>query len=145
VQARRMKLSAIIVLIVLISQCSVGDKTRKEKYGMSIFLGHCSTCHGKDAAGQDPLYPDGRWLDNGVQLAPALNEKGHIWMYPPELIFQRIKTGLLDEEPIMPTFENSMSDQEITVVIQYLYSLWPEDIKKRYIEKYRDSQIVKEI
>jgi mono/diheme cytochrome c family protein len=140
-----MKLSAIIVLILLAAQCSVGDKTRKEKYGMSMFLGHCSACHGEDAAGQDPLHPDGRWLDNGARLAPALNEKGHIWAYPPELLFQRIKTGLLDEKPTMPTFENSINDQEIILVIQYLYSLWPEDIRKKYVARYRDSQIVKGI
>jgi len=144
-EARIMKVSAIILLILLAAQCSVGNETRREKYGQSIFLGNCSTCHGKEAAGQDPLYPDGKWLESGVQLAPALNERGHVWVYPPELILQRIKTGLLDEEPTMPTFENTISDQEIILVIQYLHSLWPEDIQQRYVERYGDSPIVKEI
>jgi mono/diheme cytochrome c family protein len=140
-----MRVSAIIILILFAAQCSVGDRTRREKYGRSIFRGNCSTCHGIDAVGQDAHYPDGKWLDSGVYLAPALNEKGRVWVYPPELIFQRIKTGLLDETPIMPTFENKIDDQEIMLVIHYLYSLWPEDVQRRYVERYGDSPIIKQI
>jgi mono/diheme cytochrome c family protein len=140
-----MKRLAILLLILLTAQCSQGNRSVQEKHGLSLFVENCSVCHGKNAAGQDPNYPEGRWLDNGENLAPALNEKGHVWIYSPELTFQKIKTGLLDTESPMPPFHNKMSDQEIILVIQHIVSLWPVDIKQSYTARYKDSNIVNEI
>ena len=140
-----MKHLAILLPILLTAQCSLGNNSAQEKHGLSLFVQNCSICHGENAAGQDPDYPEGRWLDNGGQLAPALNEKGHVWIYPPELTFQKIKMGLLDTESPMPTFENRISDQEIILVIQHVVSLWPVDIRHDYIAKYKYSSIVNEI
>jgi len=84
-------------------------------------------------------------LDNGTYLAPALNEKGDIWAHPPELLFQKIKTGLLDEDPPMPKCEGRMTDNEIKLVIQHIYSLWPEDIRSAYAERFKNSAIINEI
>jgi mono/diheme cytochrome c family protein len=140
-----MKVSAIILLVLLAAQCSVGNRIRGEEHGRSVFLGNCVGCHGEEAVGQDPSHPEGKWLESGVELAPALTEKGHAWVYPPELLFQRIKSGLSDENPSMPQFENTISDEEIILVIRYLFSLWPEDVQQRYIERYGDSPIVREI
>ena len=140
-----MKHLAILFLILLTARCSLGNRSAHEDQGLSLFAHNCSICHGKNAAGQDPNYPEGRWLDNGEHLAPALNEKGHAWIYPPELTFQKIKMGLLDTESPMPTFQNKISDQEIILVIQHIVSLWPIDIQHNYIARYKDSSIVNEI
>ena len=140
-----MRLLFAIMLLFLTVQCTTGDAAPKEKAGMSIFAEHCSGCHGKDATGQDPSYPDGEIMDNGVRLAPALNEDGYVWMYPPELVFQKVKIGLLDVKTIMPKYNSKLDDKENNLLIQYLCSLWTKETRTKYIEKYRESEILKEI
>ena len=87
---------------------------------MGLFKEHCAKCHGEGVIGQDPGHPEGGPTDDGRYLAPALDQKGHLWTYPPELLFQKIRTGLLDVESDMPKCKGTLTDEEITQIIRYV-------------------------
>lgn len=140
-----MKNNSIIILIIITVQYLVGCTPQQENQGLALYEEYCIKCHGEKAVGQNPSYPDGRVVKDGVYLAPALNEKGQIWVYPPELLFQKIRTGLQDEKSLMPKCQGTMTDREIKLVIQYVYSIWPEDIKREYLERHKGSELAKEI
>jgi mono/diheme cytochrome c family protein len=141
-EGRRMKTTFIFFLVLLTAQCSVGKQMIQENHGMAVFAVQCSRCHGECAVGQDTNYPDGNALDLGERLAPALNENGHVWMYSPEVVFQKISTGLIDEKSSMPKFEKNINERETILLIQYLYTLWTEDTKNGYVDRHKDSRIL---
>jgi mono/diheme cytochrome c family protein len=142
---RRMKTAFIFLLVLLTAQCSVGKQRIQEDHGLAVFAEQCSRCHGECARGQDTNYPDGNVRDDRARIAPALNEDGHVWLYSPEVIFQKIRTGLIDEKSSMPKFENSINERETILLIRYLYSLWAEDTKNGYVDRHKDSRMLEGI
>jgi mono/diheme cytochrome c family protein len=140
---RRLIIPAVALLLFY---CSFSDSEVRLGRGMKLFATHCSECHGARGVGQDPGHPEGLWPDDGgTRLAPALNEKGHAWMYPPELIFQKVKVGLIDETSGMPSYAESLSDREIEMLIQYMTVLWPEEARNSYLEKQTRSRTATEL
>ena len=94
----------------------------------------CASSHGKNLEGQ----PNWRiWQDNGRLPAPPHAVTGHNWHDPDRQLFDMTKLGLKAlsglevYETDMPTFQGSLSDEEIWVVLAYIKSTWPAEARTR--------------
>ncbi|MFG6538548.1 c-type cytochrome [Sulfitobacter sp. CS16] len=95
--------------------------------GADLYAENCASCHGADLEGQ----PDWRRrLDNGRMPAPPHDETGHTWHHADQQLFDITKNGLASVVPgyesDMPVFEGILSDAEITAILGYIKSTWPE-------------------
>jgi mono/diheme cytochrome c family protein len=95
--------------------------------GAGLYEETCASCHGTDLEGQ----PDWRRrLDNGRMPAPPHDETGHTWHHADQQLFDITKNGLASVVPgyesDMPVFDGILSDGEITSILGYIKSTWPE-------------------
>ncbi|MFZ3585390.1 c-type cytochrome [Loktanella sp. DJP18] len=95
--------------------------------GKDIYAANCASCHGAKLEGQ----PDWRRrLENGRMPAPPHDESGHTWHHADSDLFTITKLGLSAVVPgyesDMPAFGNILSDTEITAVLDYIKSTWPD-------------------
>ncbi len=106
--------------------------------GHALYLANCATCHGQNLEGQ----PD--WmkrLPNGRMPAPPHDEAGHTWHHSDKQLFTIVKSGLAAIAPgyesDMPAFEGVLTDAEITQVLDYIKSTWPERARTYQAERTR--------
>ncbi len=95
--------------------------------GEDLYAANCASCHGAKLEGQ----PDWRRrLENGRMPAPPHDESGHTWHHADSDLFTITKLGLSAVVPgyesDMPAFDDILSDTEITAVIDYIKSTWPD-------------------
>jgi len=106
--------------------------------GKVLYLANCATCHGVNLQG-NPNWRSGTDKD-GQRLPPPLNGTGHTWHHSPEPLFQIIKYGLkiYDEnyEGKMVGNEN-LTNKEIYSLLEYIKSVWPEELRTNYTENYK--------
>ena len=69
-------------------------------------------------------------LPNGRLPAPPHDETGHTWHHSDRQLFRIIKEGLASIVPgyetDMPAFGDTMTDEEIRSVLDYIKGTWPE-------------------
>lgn len=117
--------------LIIANSCAAGNTEILK--GQGVYEKHCEECHGIKAIGEDPENPNG-----SLETAPALNGKAHTWHHPPVFLFQKIKNKIVNKSSPMPPFAEILSDDEISAVLDYIESLWPENIRKQYDEQYKE-------
>ena len=95
--------------------------------GAEIYETSCASCHGAELEGQ----PDWRRrTEDGRMPAPPHDETGHTWHHADQQIFDITKNGLASVVPgyesDMPVFDGILSEAEITAILGYIKSTWPE-------------------
>lgn len=98
--------------------------------GKAVYAQHCAACHGAALEGQ----PEWRKrLPNGRLPAPPHDESGHTWHHPDAVLVDIIRNGLVPGRTApegymsdMPAYEGTLSDEDITAVLAYIKSHWPE-------------------
>jgi len=106
--------------------------------GRTLYVTNCAACHGQNLEGQ----PD--WMErlpNGRMPAPPHDETGHTWHHADKQLFIIVKSGLAAISPgyesDMPAFEGVLTDAEITQVLDYIKSNWPERARTYQSERTR--------
>lgn len=93
--------------------------------GKRLFQEFCFMCHGRSGEGD----PDWKTPDeDGKYPAPPLNGTGHAWHHPMKFLHDYIKNGSMDKGGSMMGFEGGMSDKDITDVILFVQSKWPDEL-----------------
>ena len=100
--------------------------------GEQLFSENCLSCHGAKATGENPAQSRGGQKADGSYLAPALNGNGHAWHHPNEMLFSTVKNGSVAKDSPMRGFKDKLSDDDIVAVLQYVKSLWPDEIQVRH-------------
>jgi mono/diheme cytochrome c family protein len=96
--------------------------------GARLYAEACASCHGKELEGQ----PDWkRQLPSGRMPAPPHDASGHTWHHSDAILFRLVKDGLAvvvggGYQSDMPGFAGTLSDDEISAVLGYIKSTWPE-------------------
>jgi mono/diheme cytochrome c family protein len=101
--------------------------------GKALYDARCASCHGAQLGGQEDWReagPDGR------RPAPPHDDSGHTWHHPDAVLFAMTKYGIEpfappDYESGMPAFRGVLDDAEITAVLAYIKSTWPDAIRDR--------------
>ncbi len=100
--------------------------------GRSIYAKNCAACHGANLEGQ----ADWRIRKPAGRLpAPPHDENGHTWHHSDQQLFEITKSGLSalvpGYETDMPSFADTLSDEEIWAVLAYIKSTWPPEVQLR--------------
>ncbi|SMM99753.1 Cytochrome c family protein [uncultured Candidatus Thioglobus sp.] len=109
--------------------------TKIKPSGKAIFEQNCLVCHGKAGRG---LFKDWKKRQpDGKFPAPPLNGTAHTWHHSPKLLLQTINNGGVKFGGTMPGFKDKLTDTEKQAILDYLYSLWPQDIQQKYSARFK--------
>ncbi len=108
--------------------------TKEIAVGKLIYEQHCASCHGFALEGQ----PDWKTQnEDGTFKAPPHNAEGHTWHHADSQLIESVQLGGTRFEGMdiggtspMPAFADVLSDEEITAVLSYIKSTWPEDVRQ---------------
>jgi len=108
--------------------------------GRVLYVEHCAACHGVDLEGQaDWRSPDA----SGMYPAPPHDETGHTWHHKDAMLIDYITRGgqaVLDDLGVtynsgMPEFGSVLDAGEITTILDYIKSTWPQRIRDSQAER----------
>jgi len=110
---------------------SVVESKQIINHGKTLYKENCASCHGINLEG-NPNWQTGVDED-GHRLAPPLDGSGHTWHHSKEQISNIIRYGL---EVFINNYQGKMignenlSDEESSLIYEYIYNMWPVDIRK---------------
>jgi len=93
--------------------------------GKRLFLELCFMCHGMKGEGDPDWKTQGK---DGKYPAPPLNGTGHAWHHPMKDLHDYVKYGSIEKGGNMTGFEGALSDMEITDIIIWFQSKWPDEL-----------------
>lgn len=99
--------------------------------GEEIYIQHCASCHGANLEGQAPDWQ--KPFADGSMKAPPHDETGHTWHHGDAQLLEAIRLGASRAPDIgstMPAYEEVLTDEEMTAVLTYIKSRWPENIRQ---------------
>lgn len=99
--------------------------------GEKVYQAHCAKCHGTQAQGAPNWTRRGA---DGKYPAPPLNGSGHAWHHSTQVLSDVIRNGSPDGEGNMPAWQGKLSDQEITAVMLWFQSKWPQPLYDAWYE-----------
>ncbi|MFL2534259.1 MAG: c-type cytochrome [Alphaproteobacteria bacterium] len=115
------------------SSLSLEDVSAKLELGKALYYTNCASCHGINLQGQ-PNWSTKKDAD-GHNLSPPLNGTGHTWHHSEDQLFNVIKYGFkIYNENYDGKMQGNdeLSDNDIWVILDYIKSVWPESIQKKY-------------
>lgn len=132
------RLAAVLLAATVLPVSAQGDLLR----GEPLYQENCASCHGANLEGQ----PDWRTrLPNGRVPAPPHDASGHTWHHPDRVLFDIVKRGPAaivgaGYESDMPGYEGVLTDDEITSIIDYIKSTWPDKERAFQSDRTREDQ-----
>ncbi len=139
----------VIVVLALIwagaAMAQVTDQSQTIETGRALYSANCASCHGVNLEGQ----PDWRRrLPDGMMPAPPHDISGHTWHHPYADLFTITKGGIgavvPDYESNMPAFGEVLTDADISAILDYIVSTWPERQRSFFEEVTRNSEAAME-
>ena len=101
--------------------------------GEKLFQQHCAACHGRNAEGTR----DWKKTDaDGNYPPPPLDGTAHAWHHSIPQLARSIKRGGAEFGGVMPGFAGQLDDQEVLAVIAYFQSKWPDDLYRRWHDRF---------
>jgi len=93
--------------------------------GAQLFAQNCARCHGDKAEGAPNWHIPGA---DGKFPPPPLNGTAHTWHHPRAALAMQIRNGSKKIGGNMPAFGDKLAEQDISAVIDFLSSRWPDPI-----------------
>jgi mono/diheme cytochrome c family protein len=121
------RLAALLLAATVLPVSAQDDSLAGER----LYQENCASCHGANLEGQ----PDWRSrLPNGRLPAPPHDATGHTWHHTDRVLLDIVKRGTAaivgnGYESDMPGFKEVLTDEEITAIIDYIKSTWPDRIR----------------
>lgn len=102
--------------------------------GQTIYAANCAACHGVNLEGEADWKIQN---DDDSFRSPPHDETGHTWHHPDAVLLEAIRLGGARFEGLniggtspMPAFGESLTEAEITAVLTYIKSTWPDDARE---------------
>ncbi len=100
--------------------------------GESLFLINCASCHKADASGTK----DWKSADSsGKYPPPPLNGSAHTWHHSMDVLQRTILRGGVELGGVMPSFSETLNNNDVDEVIAYFQSTWPDEIYATWLER----------
>jgi mono/diheme cytochrome c family protein len=134
-----MKQLLLASLVILLIGCNPVEQTENkessETLGEEVFNNNCVVCHGSQGRGLVS-----NWKVKGADgnyPAPPLNGTAHTWHHSPSQLLYTINEGGIKIGGQMPAFAKRLSEDEKQAVLDYIYSLWPNEIQTKYNKRFK--------
>ena len=136
-------LVSLIVLIYFFSRNTEVARSSKNINDSSspiviaLYQNNCASCHGLKLQGQNGW--KSKLDEDGHRLAPPLNGSGHTWHHSPDYLFKIIKYGVQGFDPNYKgkmLGNESLADEEVWQLIDYIKKVWPTKIQDVYNKRY---------
>jgi len=89
--------------------------------GQPLYNQYCAVCHGVEGEG----HPDWKTPnEDGSFKAPPHDASGHTWHHDDELLLDLIVNGSDFPESQMPAFGDTLNDEEILAIVEYIKTWW---------------------
>ena len=99
--------------------------------GQKLYIENCAVCHGQNAEG---TVKEWHIRDaDGNMPPPPLNGTAHTWHHPAKVLFQTISEGTERLGGKMPAWKDKLDDEEIVLIINWITSLWPDEIYEAWL------------
>jgi mono/diheme cytochrome c family protein len=103
--------------------------------GATTFKQNCISCHGKEGQG---LVKDWKKTQaNGKYPAPPINGTAHAWHHSPKALLTTIDNGGVILGGWMPGFKDQLNEAEKQGLLDYIHSLWPSELQKKYDARFK--------
>ena len=134
-----MRILVACLVLIFLSACGSNDSTinldESINLGRTTFEANCMICHG--AAGQGLVKDWKKPLPNGKYPPPPLNGTAHTWHHSPKILLKTINDGGIMLGGAMLGFKDKLNNKEKQALIDYIYSLWPKNIKDKYDKHFK--------
>jgi mono/diheme cytochrome c family protein len=135
----RARLARALITAALASAAPAAAEPETER-GAALYAEHCASCHGADLKGQPNWREPG---PDGRLPAPPHDASGHTWHHSDALLVRIIRDGTAavvggGYESDMPGFGDVLSEADITAILDFLKSRWPERERSWQEEVSRD-------
>ena len=135
-----MKRLVLVLATVFLTGCfDNGDAnaqtTDSVALGETTFKQNCISCHGKEGQG---LVKDWKKTQaNGKYPAPPINGTAHAWHHSPKALLTTINNGGVILGGWMPGFKGQLNEVEKQGLLDYIHSLWPSELQKKYDARFK--------
>ncbi|MBW4975789.1 cytochrome c [Roseovarius mucosus] len=121
------RLAALLLAATVLPVSAQDDSLAGER----LYQENCASCHGANLEGQPDWHSR---LPNGRLRAPPHDASGHTWHHTDRVLLDIVKRGTAaivgnGYESDMPGFKEVLTDEEITAIIDYIKSTWPDRIR----------------
>ena len=135
-----MKLKSVLLCILFLAALPLPLSGSERKYnpdelsaGLTLYQNNCAVCHGPAAEG---LTADWKQRDaNGNIPPPPLNGTAHTWHHPLKALFRTVREGNVAIGGTMPAWKDKLSDEEVLLIINWITSLWPDEIYEAWMKR----------
>ena len=143
---KRSLLLTLTVVVLLLTNCSGAadlsseDSAQSEPsqetiaLGEAVYANNCASCHGENLEGEAEWKQQN---EDGSFRSPPHTADGHTWHHADSVLIDAIKEGGARFEGMniggssnMPAFGETLSDEEISAVLAFIKSTWPEDVQE---------------
>lgn len=141
----RQVLIGLAIFLILLAGCSTADELASQEgaaeqltLGEDVYAANCASCHGANLEGPADWKTRN---DDGSFRSPPHDETGHTWHHDDGYLLERVRYGTavlapdLQDKSSMPAYEDILTDEEITAVLAYIKSQWPDDIRQMQEER----------
>lgn len=129
-----MKILIILLTALLSSGCFDNGQAQSPKkdsqLGKTVFAKNCAVCHGDRGQGLVKNWQQKQ--PNGYFPPPPLNGTAHTWHHSRKVLLRIVNSGNKRLGGQMPGFKGQLSEAEKHAVLDYIYSLWPNEIQQKY-------------
>lgn len=100
--------------------------------GAAIFQANCAECHGPDAQGH-PDWHAALQEKRPLLVAPPLDGTGYTWKRSRAELAAIIRKGVMrDGKPVMPGWQDRLSETEVDSTISWFQALWPAEVYRKW-------------
>ena len=105
--------------------------------GFRVYQNNCASCHGSEGQGAANWQQVGA---DGKYPPPPLNGTGHAWHHPMAALVRTIKYGTVTMGGKMPAWGDKITDEEISAVISWFQSRWPDELYQAWARMDQQAQ-----